>query len=131
MSGERAKTRASFLSPPDFHRLDFACRPVYAAYGSPPYLVGSVLTRPDFRDIDLRLILPDAEFERLVPDEEIGLILNIAFSGLIQRASGLGYQIDFQFQQMTAANEEFGDLAVHSRNPMGTRLERRSRRWAA
>ena len=109
---------ASYLSPPHMHRLDWACRPVYRAFGHAPYLVGSVLSRPDFRDIDLRLILDDEEFERMVPSEEINLLLNIAISGLIEHAAGLPYQIDFQIQQQTAANAEFSGV----RNPMGTRL---------
>ena len=113
--------RASYLSPPDFHRLDWACRPIYVAYGTPPYLVGSAETRPDFRDIDLRLILPDDEFAGMVPNEEIGLLLNIALSSLIARAADLPWPIDFQIQQRTAANDEFGDLAIHPRNPMGMR----------
>lgn len=37
--------RASHLSPPDFHRLNWACRPIHDAYNDPPYLVGSVLRR--------------------------------------------------------------------------------------
>jgi len=79
---------ASYLSPPDMHRLDWACRPVYRAFGSPPYLVGSVLTRPDFRDVDLRLILPDDEWDEMFADRpELLLLLNIAISDLILDSS--------------------------------------------
>lgn len=117
--------RASYLSPPDFHRLDWACRPVYIAYGHPPYLVGSVLQRADFRDIDLRLILDDDEFAAMVPTEEIGLLLNIALSTLVAQSAGLAWQIDFQIQQQTAANEEFAGAGEHPRNPMGMRWHSR------
>lgn len=120
---------ASYLSPPDMHRLDWACRPVYDAFGSPPYLVGSVLTRPDFRDIDLRLILPDADVDRLcsigtnMADRTLGsavrLLLNIAISDLIAKAANLSWPIDFQIQSMTEANvPEHGQ-----RNPMGIRWD--------
>lgn len=111
-----AGRRASCLSPPDFHRLNWACRPVHDAYNTPPYLVGSVLTGPEFRDIDLRLILDDAEFAAMVPNPEIGRLLNIALSDLIARAAGLAWPIDFQIQPMTEANAIDG-----MRNPMGMR----------
>lgn len=113
---ERAR-RASGLSPPDFHRLNWACRPVCDAYSSPPYLVGSVHTRPDFRDIDLRLILADDEFAAMIPNPEIGRLLNIALSDLIARAASLPWPIDFQIQSMTEANAIEGTV----RNPMGMR----------
>lgn len=117
----------SYLSPPDFHRLNWACRPVREAFGSPPYLVGSVLTRPDYRDIDLRLILDDKVYEAMFgetdPDGVFGhrrpkatlLLLNIAVSDLIARAANAPAPIDFQFQSMTEANvPEHG-----TRNAMG------------
>ena len=115
--------RASYLSPPDFHRLDWACRPIYVAFQTPPYLVGSVLHRPDFRDIDLRLILDDEIFKAMIPNDEIGLLLNIALSGLIAHTANQPASIDFQIQQMTAANNEFGGQL---RNPMGVRLQWRT-----
>jgi hypothetical protein len=121
-----AQRSASYLSPPDFHRLNWACRPFKEAFGSHPYLVGSVLTRPDFCDIDLRLILDDDVFAAMFGEHE-GLIthrrpraslllLNIALSDLISKAASPPATIDFQFQPMTAANDEFGG---QMRNPMG------------
>lgn len=127
MSEKPAVRAASYLSPPDMHRLDWACRPIHAAFGSPPYLVGSVLTRPDFRDIDLRLILPDGDVEKLcsigtdMHDQHLGsavrLLLNIAISDLIAGAANAPAPIDFQIQSMTEAN-----VPEHGmRNPMGIR----------
>lgn len=122
---------ASYLSPPDLHRLDWACVPIRRAFGTPPYLVGSALTRPDFRDIDLRLILDDDVVERMFgPHPATGLLgdnndpprvrllLNIALSDLIARAAGLPWPIDFQIQSMTEANTPENDGV---RNPMGVR----------
>jgi hypothetical protein len=112
---EKPTARAgSYLSPPDFHRLNWACQPIRAAFGRPPYLVGSVLTRPDYRDIDLRLILDDDVYESMFSATD-GLItkrqpkatlllLNIALSDLIQRSANPPAPIDFQFQSMTEAN---------------------------
>lgn len=47
------------------HRLDLACRVVREAFDSTPYLVGSVLTGNDWRDVDVRVMLPDVEFDAL------------------------------------------------------------------
>jgi hypothetical protein len=119
-------SRACYLSPPDFHRLDWACKPITEAFGEPPYLVGSVLTRPDFRDIDLRLILADDAVERMFSaagirdagdPPAVRLLLNIALSDLITKAANPPRPIDFQIQSMIEANvSEHG-----ARNPMGIR----------
>lgn len=119
--------RSTFLSPPDLHRLDWACRPIRDAFGGPPYLVGSCLTRPDFRDIDIRLILDDEAVERMFnPNgtyfdqgdlKAVRLLFNIALSDLIARAANAPAPIDFQIQSMTEANvPEHG-----ARNPLGVR----------
>lgn len=113
----RAK-RACYLSPPDLHRLDWACRPILEAFGTTPYLVGSVLIRPEFRDIDLRLILPDSRFAQIAGSEQMRLLLNIALSDLIARGAGLSHPIDFQIQSQSEANAIKG-----SRNPMGMRWQ--------
>ncbi|MFC3454033.1 hypothetical protein [Amycolatopsis speibonae] len=106
-------TRAAYLSPPDFRRLHWACRPVADAFGAPVYLVGSVLKRADYRDIDLRLILPDKRVKRL--GDDVRSLLNIALSDLIANAASAPAPIDFQIQSMTEANvPEHG-----SRNPLG------------
>jgi hypothetical protein len=105
-------SRASFLSPPDFHRLDWACRTITAAFGTPVYLVGSALTRADYRDIDLRLILDDEQAAQYPPP--LRLVLNIALSDLIAKTAGVARPIDFQIQSMTEANAEDG-----ARNPLG------------
>ena len=120
-STERAKRRASFLSPPDFQRLDLACFPVYRSYGA-AYLVGSVLTRADFRDIDLRCILDDDEYDRMFPPDDSDssrklCLLNIAISSMISDSAQLAWPVDFQFQRQTEANAEFNEM----RNPMGMR----------
>lgn len=132
VTDEKPRVRvASYLSPPDLHRLDWACSPIRRAFGSPPYLVGSALTRPDFRDIDLRLILDDEvmahmfdhiegdELPHLVPlAQPVRLLLNIALSDMIARAAGLPWPIDFQIQAMSEANVPENDSV---RNPMGLR----------
>lgn len=109
--------RVAFLSPPDLYRLDWACRPIRLAFDTPPYLVGSVLERVDFRDIDLRLILDDKRFKKLIGRSgELRLLLNIALSGLITSTAGQRAPIDFQIQSQTEANAIPG-----KRVPMGGR----------
>ena len=81
-------------------------------FGHPPYHVGSSLKSKDWRDVDVRLILPDDEFA-----ERFGLELfaevnpklaavTLAFCALGQQMTGL--PIDFQIQQQTHANEKYG-----------------------
>jgi hypothetical protein len=109
--------------------LNWACRPITEAFGEPPYLVGSVLTRPDFRDIDLRLILDDEVVERMFgadgafglhgagDPKAVRLLVGIALSDLITKAANPPAPIDFQIQSMSEAN-----VPEHGmRNPMGVR----------
>jgi hypothetical protein len=110
-------SRATYLSPPDLFRLDWACRPIRLAFDTPPYLVGSALERTDYRDIDLRLILDDKRFKRLVgASGDLLLLLNIALSGLVTSTAGQRAPIDFQIQCQTEANKIPG-----KRVPMGGR----------
>lgn len=104
--------RTCHLSPPDFHRLDWACRPITAAFGHPIYLVGSALRTTAYRDVDLRLILPDDEAEPFAG--RIGLLINIALSDLIAKAANVPVPVDFQIQSVTEAGFERG-----ARNPIG------------
>jgi len=86
---------------------------VWAAFGSPPYLVGSALKTTAWRDVDVRLILdddtyaawglgePDAASQRL-SGKWVSLCL--AYSALGKAITGL--PVDFQIQQQTRANKE-------------------------
>lgn len=101
MAPERA--RALYLSPPDLYRLDTACIPLREAFDT-PYLVGSVLRRRDFRDVDVRLLLDDADFDGQFPDAGRLRVVNAAISVMLREATGL--PVDFQFQRRTEANTE-------------------------
>lgn len=87
---------------------------VWAAFGTPAYLVGSALTdKSGWRDVDVRLILSDEEWAQAAlgtPGREIHenakwVALCLAFSALGQQITGL--PIDFQIQQRTHANAAF------------------------
>ena len=68
----------------------------------------------DFRDVDLRTILADDEFDALFKDREFWSLFCLAVSTYLSQVSGL--PIDYQVQRMTQANEKF---AGKTRNPMG------------
>jgi hypothetical protein len=59
------------LSPYQLFQLDLACCPISEAFGTNPYIVGSALTSPHPRDIDVRLILPDKKYDRIIRTPEM------------------------------------------------------------
>lgn len=108
-------SRKSFLSTSQFALLNDACIPVNQAFDSPPYLVGSVTEGGDYRDVDLRVILTDEDFDHWF-DGRIMLwsLVCHAISHYLRDVTGL--PIDFQIQRMSQANVKFPDGA---RSPMG------------
>jgi hypothetical protein len=109
--------RSSYLLLSDFERLEEWCQKVRVVFdGATPFLVGSALTKADYRDVDLRLILPDRVFDRYYAGVFKVRLINRAVSIWGQRETGL--PIDFQIQRMTEANAGFGG---EYRNPMGLR----------
>ena len=107
----------SALSPRQMFLLDQACNPIIEAFGDTPYLVGTAVIRQPHRDVDVRLILKDKKYAKL--RKAIGLD-GIAYLGLAigdHLASRTGLPIDFQIQQMSAANAQHDGM----RNPLGLR----------
>jgi hypothetical protein len=86
---------------------------VSQAFGHTPYQVGSSLTeKRGWRDVDVRLILPDDEYEGFfgdpfTPDHRAPRLhmWDLAWTTLGRDLTKL--PIDFQFQQQTLANEQF------------------------
>lgn len=108
-------SRKSFLTTSEFALLNDACVPITAAFDGPPYLVGSVGETPDYRDVDLRVILDDVEFDRLFGDRV--LLWSMVCQGISHYLRNVtGLPIDFQIQRMTEANEKH---PTTWRNPMG------------
>ena len=111
-------TRATYLIQSDFDRLEDWCRMVRVIFGSAfgPYLVGSVMARADYRDVDIRVIVQDRKFDSLFRGRlEAVRFLNRAFSVWGRQETGL--PIDFQVQRQAEANAEFDG----PRNAMGVR----------
>lgn len=114
---EHERRPNGYITRPQFWALDEACKPLRATfpdYG--PYLVGSVMERPTFRDVDVRLILSDEHYDRL-SDNEWGLLGFVTSRHL---AAVTGLPIDFQFQRQTDGNAAYGDKW---RTPLGMRGE--------
>ena len=122
--------KAIYIGAPACFALELAVRQVCEAFGvyrgeqfSGCYVVGSALERPDWRDVDVRLILGDNRFAEIFPDagsqwehDARWLLLTTTISQWLTSATGL--PVDFQFQPMSHAN------ARHKgpRNPIGFRM---------
>jgi hypothetical protein len=82
-------------------------------FGHVPYHVGSSVTSKAWRDVDVRLILPDDEFidrfgsiHASYVDPRFAAIM-LAFSALGTHMTGL--PVDFQIQSQSDANKKYGD----------------------
>lgn len=122
---EEAKSprrKPSHVGAPAIFALHAACQDINRAFGGfGCYLVGSALERPDWRDVDVRLIMRDEEFSAEFPDASEGgwefdtkwILLTVSISRHLASVTGL--PIDFQFQPQTRANR----LRGGPRHPLG------------
>ena len=97
--------------------LDAFAREIEAAFGTIPYLVGTAAQGKRGRDVDIRLMLPDDQFDQLFPDathpggrykiegNALWALLCAALSDLARARTGL--PIDFQIQRQTEANTKY------------------------
>jgi hypothetical protein len=120
------RKKVSYIGVPAVFKLELACKHLNDAYGGfGCYVVGSVLERPDWRDVDVVLILEDEKFRREFPDiqEFTGIEFDtkwllhiVALSAWLKEQTGL--PVDFKIQPQTWAN------ARHSgtRHPHGLRF---------
>jgi hypothetical protein len=123
MMGDKAY--AHYLTTTEYFKLDVACIPLWRAFGPKGgiYFVGSALRKPEWRDVDIRVILEDAEYDRLFPvTDRFGenaqwKIFCIAISHYLTSVTGL--PIDFQIQRQTQANEQYPSADGHKRNAIG------------
>lgn len=111
------RKKGVYIGAPACFALEEAIRPVCEAFGvyrsegiNGCYLVGSSLERPDWRDVDVRMLLDDDEFAREFPHagehwehDTRWLVLNVAISERLSKLTGL--PIDFQIHPRTKANE--------------------------
>jgi len=107
-----SERRGTYLLRPRLMALDLACAPLHRAFGYGVFLVGSCLQRPDYRDVDVRAILSDAEWRGMFPGlsprdpfmDPRWEMLCMVLSEHLGLASGL--PVDFQFQEAEAANAQ-------------------------
>lgn len=112
---EAEKTRKSSLTTLDLHMLDMACRPVHETFGH-TYLVGTACKGGPYRDVDVRTILADDEFDRIFGGHTgLWSLVCLAIGRMLAQQSGL--PVDYQIQRMTEANEKYDG---GWRNPVGT-----------
>jgi len=96
-----SKTYAHYLQHQDQYNLNLACVPFAKASTYGVFLVGSCLDRPDFRDVDIRCMLPDDQYKAM---EAFVEPLNAAVSEWFRQRTGL--PVDFQFQDFTETNKK-------------------------
>ncbi len=92
---------------------------VNEAFGDYPYLVGSAAKGKQWRDVDVRLILADEDYERIIGKLDKPPITNRRWSAFCLAFSLLGKQmtglpIDFQIDQRTDANKQFPNEPRHA-----------------
>jgi hypothetical protein len=90
--------------------LDAFGREIHDAFDWYPMLVGSSATSKQWRDVDVRLILPDDRYDALFPKgdqqgEARWALMCAALSELAKQRTGL--PVDFQIQRRTEANERY------------------------
>ena len=108
----RRETGAAGVGMPATLHLQAFGREIEAAFGHLPYLVGSAARSKTWRDVDVRLMLPDDEFDALFPGHIKPDRVNAKWSLICAAISELGRQrtglpIDFQIQRMTDANDRY------------------------
>lgn len=127
------KRKVSYIGAPACFALELACQHLNRAFGGfGCYLVGSAMERADWRDVDVRLIMPDAEFLVLFPDVDLEaynwefdprwLIMTTSISDHLRKVTGL--PVDFQFQAAGPANKRHGGK---TRSAMGLRFKKPSK----
>ncbi len=103
--------RENYIGAPQFYNLQYACAMLVEAFGYHVYLVGSALERRDYRDVDVRCILDDTEFDRLFPN-----------------ISGSNYQTDAFWCLVCCSISEW--LAIRSNLPIDFQIQRRTQATA-
>lgn len=103
------------LSSPELLRLQEFGAELWTGFGVPPVLVGSYLAGPGWRDVDVRVVLPDEEYAHWGlgdPDRPADCprwrSLATAYSNFGRLVTRL--PIDFQIQQWSAVEHLYRGL---------------------
>lgn len=109
--------RGNYLGFPAAEKLDHCCGILYSAFGTHCYLVGSATETKKFRDVDVRMMLEDAQYNLLFGTSSISplwSVLSVSISAWLSSQTGL--PVDFQFQKVSVANKTYKG---HTRNALG------------
>ena len=66
-TSSEAKEAAGVGMPAQLYLHEYGSK-LWDAFGSPAYLVGSVLTSKSWRDVDVRFIMSDEEYAKMFPE---------------------------------------------------------------
>lgn len=93
-------------------KLDMFGQVVKEAFGASVYLVGSATRTRQWRDVDVRVILEDDEYERQIGEFTSPRCMNARWNALCLAFAALGRDmtglpIDFQIDQQSDANERY------------------------
>jgi hypothetical protein len=102
--------RSVWLTTYDLHRLDLAVSPLRRLCPD-IYLVGTVLTEPNWRDVDIRMIMSDDEFDEVFSNSLLWEVFCLTTTAWLRSETNL--PIDFQVQRMTEANEKHNKIRNH------------------
>ena len=104
-TGPEPKSRG-YLGGPPYKTLEHALMIVRQAFDAECYLVGSVLRTPDYRDVDVRMIMDDVPFNALFGDvasygwSPLWSLLTSAISAYLSQMTSL--PVDFQIQRRSS-----------------------------
>lgn len=128
-----ATKKVSYVGVPEVFSLGHCCNFIARAFGEHTcYLVGSATERPDFRDVDVVLILGDEKWRALFGTTDNGEVLPFwtltmtALSEYIAKRTGL--KVDFKVQSMTQANS--GPHEGKQRQPIGLMIDHADPLWS-
>ena len=107
----------SALSPRQMFLLDLACQSIEEGIGATFHVGTSATGRQEYRDVDVRTILDDEQYDALAAAINVEGIafLGLAIGQYLQSLTGL--PVDYQIQRQTEANAKHQG----SRNPLGMR----------
>ena len=111
----KKREKVCYVGVPAIFNLELECKHINRAFGGYGcYLVGSALDRPNWRDVDIALIMEDERFRALFPGtyenghpmwefDERWLLIVISISERMSRTTGL--PVDFKIQPQSYANK--------------------------
>jgi hypothetical protein len=89
---QKPRKKYNYIGAPACFALDLALRHINEAFEGECYVVGSVLERPDWRDVDVRMIMDDEDFAKNFPDVVANRWENDAKNSTTGQPGGGGFQ---------------------------------------